>query len=52
LGIRDPGGHVIASDTQACASVSNPSSAMFCVAFGVVNLRFLETNLGKQLETG
>jgi len=49
LGIRDPGGHVIASDALACASVSNPGSGMFCVVFGVVNQRFLETELGKQL---
>jgi len=49
LGIRDPGGHVIASDAQACASVSNPGSGMFCVVFSVVNLEFLETELEKQL---
>ena len=49
LGIRDPDGHVIASDAQACVSVSNPGSGIFCVVFGVVTLRFLETDLGKQL---
>jgi hypothetical protein len=39
----------MASDAQACASVSNPGSGMFRVVFGVINRRFVETDLGQAI---